>query len=772
MDLVGDILSVGHICSTVLAASGPEGVRTVLGLCREARYRAVTYTVRVPLPIVSKLLVHALLHWPVQQTVLLFGWALLNHACAHVVHIQLRFSGSRASAVSKNVLSAIADHISDAAMPESGRGGLSGSSTAGLKHATCAADDSASTSWTLDIELRAAGERERVAAESKLAALLASPERASMHVRQAIPTFAEAAESLHVNRQPRIWGYAKSVAPLDAMPPTAPRIHYASTLGKLSIAPTAEAPDEHLEILETLLCYPEKLRALCVHCWRPTLFEAQRMQAAADACMRTLIDLVRGAVMSGATPAPPPTTTTTTARKSTFWLALDAVLRMGGHLRLGADDSDHYTARLGRFVKTRTALAAALHASVLACDGEEGPAEYASQMRAVLDEFLGALPALVGAHGLPTYGPWACGPMLTWIALCAGQCAIRQYVARLMHREEEENGAESNPGGGASSARGNPLLIEEAALSQMLSLSAPDAEVRCFRDCLWAPLPASASRSRLLAAHLLSWPARPEQPAPPALQMRQVLSREGLPALYDLYAGSCRLLAQRPLPLITELPPPLDAYSLRAALHVAQRRRVTASRRDLATGLTCSRPTDLTVCPRCGCSPTGCAAAHPESVANIRHQLHVVMKQSITQGESILGVRAFPASEESLLAWRCAVRGPADSPWAGKAVPFLLRFCGPWPNAPPLLVALPPIPFHPNFDSSTGAVCMDLLQEHWSPAAGVLGVLLSAQSLLTSPTVADANSLPANVEAAHQLLRKPAAYHSCNQRLAASLQPW
>jgi hypothetical protein len=54
-----------------------------------------------------------------------------------VVHIQLRFSGSRASAVSKNVLSAIADHISDAAMPESGRGGLSGSSTAGLKHATC-----------------------------------------------------------------------------------------------------------------------------------------------------------------------------------------------------------------------------------------------------------------------------------------------------------------------------------------------------------------------------------------------------------------------------------------------------------------------------------------------------------------------------------------------------------------------------------------------------------------------------------------------------------
>jgi hypothetical protein len=95
---------------------------------------------------------------------------------------------------------------------------------------------------------------------------------------------------------------------------------------------------------------------------------------------------------------------------------------------------------------------------------------------------------------------------------------------------------------GASSAGGDldhgagaqpPLLLEEATLSQMLSLSAPDTEVQCLRDCLWAPLPASASRSLLLATNFLSWSASPEQPAPPALQMCQVLSREGLPALYD-----------------------------------------------------------------------------------------------------------------------------------------------------------------------------------------------------------------------------------------------
>jgi len=190
--------------------------------------------------------------------------------------------------------------------------------------------------------------------------------------------------------------------------------------------------------------------------------------------------------------------------------------------------------------------------------------EPVSQMRTILGKFLGALrcppeflgghlgalPALVGAHGLPTFGQWACGPVLSWIVLCAGQCAVRQYVARLMHRDKEENWAESNRGrcilGSGSrcilGSRGSgpragaqpPLLLEEAALSQMLFLSAPDTEVQCLRDCLWAPLPASASRSLLLETNFLSWSASPEQPAPPALQICQVLSREGLPALYDL----------------------------------------------------------------------------------------------------------------------------------------------------------------------------------------------------------------------------------------------
>jgi hypothetical protein len=182
----------------------------------------------------------------------------------------------------------------------------------------------------------------------------------------------------------------------------------------------------------------------------------------------------------------------------------------------------------------------------------EPDAHHPGQVPRCPPEFLGALPALVGAHGLPTFGQWACGPMLSWIVLCAGQCAVRQYVARLMHRDKEENWAESNRGrcilgsgsrcilgSRGSGPRGRRTAAAPSRRGGSLADALPerarhDTEVQCLRDCLWAPLPASASRSLLLATNFLSWSASPEQPAPPALQMCQVLSREGLPALYDL----------------------------------------------------------------------------------------------------------------------------------------------------------------------------------------------------------------------------------------------
>lgn len=51
--------------------------------------------------------------------------------------------------------------------------------------------------------------------------------------------------------------------------------------------------------------------------------------------------------------------------------------------------------------------------------------------------------------------------------------------------------------------------------------------------------------------------------------------------------------------------------------------------------------------------------------------------------------------------------------------------------------------FHPNV-YATGAICLDILQNQWSPIYDIAAILTSIQSLLTDP---NPNS-PANVEAA------------------------
>jgi ubiquitin-conjugating enzyme (huntingtin interacting protein 2) len=56
--------------------------------------------------------------------------------------------------------------------------------------------------------------------------------------------------------------------------------------------------------------------------------------------------------------------------------------------------------------------------------------------------------------------------------------------------------------------------------------------------------------------------------------------------------------------------------------------------------------------------------------------------------------------------------------------------------------------WHPNISSQTGAICLDILKDQWSPALTIKTALLSLQALLFSPEPSD----PQDAEVANMYL--------------------
>jgi ubiquitin-conjugating enzyme E2 A len=84
----------------------------------------------------------------------------------------------------------------------------------------------------------------------------------------------------------------------------------------------------------------------------------------------------------------------------------------------------------------------------------------------------------------------------------------------------------------------------------------------------------------------------------------------------------------------------------------------------------------------------------------------------------------------------------ADTPFEDGTFKLILTFDESYPNKPPTVKFLSRM-FHPNVYAN-GELCLDILQNRWSPTYDVAAILTSIQSLLHDP---NPNS-PANAEAA------------------------
>uniref|UniRef100_A0AAZ1XGT9 UBC core domain-containing protein n=1 Tax=Oreochromis aureus TaxID=47969 RepID=A0AAZ1XGT9_OREAU len=99
-------------------------------------------------------------------------------------------------------------------------------------------------------------------------------------------------------------------------------------------------------------------------------------------------------------------------------------------------------------------------------------------------------------------------------------------------------------------------------------------------------------------------------------------------------------------------------------------------------------------------------------------------------------------SENNIMLWNAVIFGPVGTPFEDGTFKLLIEFSEEYPNKPPTVRFVSRM-FHPNVYAD-GSICLDILQNRWSPTYDVSSILTSIQSLLDEP---NPNS-PANSQAA------------------------
>ncbi|KAJ8613486.1 hypothetical protein CTAYLR_002149 [Chrysophaeum taylorii] len=99
------------------------------------------------------------------------------------------------------------------------------------------------------------------------------------------------------------------------------------------------------------------------------------------------------------------------------------------------------------------------------------------------------------------------------------------------------------------------------------------------------------------------------------------------------------------------------------------------------------------------------------------------------------------------------ISGPEGTPYEGGTYVITISIPRGYPFEPPKMKFLTKI-WHPNISSQTGAICLDILKDQWSPALTIKTALLSLQALLCSPEPED----PQDAQVATMYKQDPAKF--------------
>lgn len=102
----------------------------------------------------------------------------------------------------------------------------------------------------------------------------------------------------------------------------------------------------------------------------------------------------------------------------------------------------------------------------------------------------------------------------------------------------------------------------------------------------------------------------------------------------------------------------------------------------------------------------------------------IFLLNSRLQEDPPTGVSGAP-TDNNIMIWNAVIFGPHDTPFEDGTFKLTIEFTEEYPNKPPTVRFVSKM-FHPNVYAD-GGICLDILQNRWSPTYDVSAILTSIQ---------------------------------------------
>eukprot|EP00924_Labyrinthula_sp_SR-Ha-C_P013287 maker-scaffold_45-snap-gene-1.110-mRNA-1 protein AED:0.05 eAED:0.05 QI:56/1/1/1/1/1/4/77/208 len=136
-------------------------------------------------------------------------------------------------------------------------------------------------------------------------------------------------------------------------------------------------------------------------------------------------------------------------------------------------------------------------------------------------------------------------------------------------------------------------------------------------------------------------------------------------------------------------------------------------------------------------------------ISRLKKELEDCKKDEETSGIKAVKRNPNDTSKGSVRELTGTIFGPDDSVYAGGKFQIEINVPKTYPFDPPKMRFVTKV-WHPNVSSQTGAICLDILKDQWSPALTIKTALLSVQALLSAPEPLD----PQDAVVAGQFLKE------------------